>query len=943
MRVCFTQPSGALAVALVLALLSGASVGATPAGERFASAPGTNPVLQVSSLTLSAAPVTVEFPDDRSAWGRRLAAYADSAAAALEQLLGTPAPTGRIVWRPGPAAAAQTDGMVRIESRQAEGLTVVTLDDPFALMARDHGVSFATGYARWMMDYSVGRLYFAARAAEEAWWDDGVALWLTELLARRERATTPILYSLESAWARRARRDPGVDMGGEARGTPADAVRGKAYLTLRLLEAVYGRELLLGALAEIAAGGFQGVFRTAVSEALPAGLDPDPEVLLSAWLEPQATVDVGVSGLEYEGGRLVGRLQRGTTVPVPLRGHVRLANGERVPLDVGPGTDPVPVDQELTAPPVEVRLDPDNLLPDPNRGNNRHGFGDAERIRSFFPLDRRLEVGELHFDGEIEIVDGRRVEEFTVSLRNLTESPLGLGMLVSTQWIDRPIARSQRAVFVTVPAGGRTVARDFLAYPRLGKGRGRIEARYWQASDPEAFTHRILRDPADLTNSYIVLRQPPATGAEEASPEELLGRGLEVASIVELTEEAAAARGAGTGASGAATGTTASGTQPTTEGAIRDLEVSILSPRPETLPVGELAFEARVGPSADAVEAVELYVDDVLVGRPETVPFRTQWTPEADRDVFVLRAVAVGRNGGVATSTRVIERGVTAFGASVDLVTVYATVKGSDGDLVHHLEASDFRLVEDEVAQEIVQFSPGEQTAVSVALLVDTSSSMIGGGIRSARAGANRLVSSLVQEEDRAMVLGFSDRLYLYSDLISDRERLERSIEATYPDGGTALFDAIVGSLRKVNRRSGRRALVVLSDGLDTHSEFAFADVLEYTRQSDVVVYTIGLQLMHDATELGDATDAVRESVENLRALAEVTGGAAYFPLQLDELEEVYGRIAEELEGQYSLSYYPSNQQWDGRWRRLEVSLPARPGVTVQARPGYYGVRPEQR
>ena len=193
------------------------------------------------------------------------------------------------------------------------------------------------------------------------------------------------------------------------------------------------------------------------------------------------------------------------------------------------------------------------------------------------------------------------------------------------------------------------------------------------------------------------------------------------------------------------------------------------------------------------------------------------------------------------------------------------------------------------------------------------------------------------------MVLGFNDRLYLHADFTSDRPGLERSIEATYPDGGTALFDAIVGSLRKVNQRSGRRALVVLSDGLDTHSDFDFADVLEYTRQSDVVVYTIGLQLMHDATELGDATDAVRRSVENLRALAEVTGGAAYFPLRLDELEDVYARIAEELEGQYSLSYYPSNQQWNGQWRELDVQLPARPGVTVQARPGYYGVRPEAR
>jgi VWFA-related protein len=99
---------------------------------------------------------------------------------------------------------------------------------------------------------------------------------------------------------------------------------------------------------------------------------------------------------------------------------------------------------------------------------------------------------------------------------------------------------------------------------------------------------------------------------------------------------------------------------------------------------------------------------------------------------------------------------------------------------------------------------------------------------------------------------------------------------------------------------------------------------------------------MHDSTDLGDASDAVRSSVENLRELAEATGGSAYFPLRLDELEAIYGEIAAELESQYSVSYYPTNQQWDGEWRNLEVTLQGRVG-RVQARPGYYGVRPSNR
>ena len=264
------------------------------------------------------------------------------------------------------------------------------------------------------------------------------------------------------------------------------------------------------------------------------------------------------------------------------------------------------------------------------------------------------------------------------------------------------------------------------------------------------------------------------------------------------------------------------------------------------------------------------------------------------------------------------------------------------GGFVEDLTNENFMVIEDGVPQEIVNFAKGENTAVSAAMLLDTSSSMIGGGIASARAGAKRLVTDLLRGTDRAMVMGFNDRVYLYADFTSDVVELRKAIDATKPDGGTKLFDATVESIRKVNRRSGRRALVILSDGLDVQSRFRFADVLEYTRQSDVLVYTIGLQLMHDSTDLGDASDAVRSSVENLRELAEATGGSAYFPLVLDELEAIYSEIATELESQYSVSYYPTNQNWDGEWRDLEVALQGRAG-RIQARPGYYGVRPGSR
>ena len=282
------------------------------------------------------------------------------------------------------------------------------------------------------------------------------------------------------------------------------------------------------------------------------------------------------------------------------------------------------------------------------------------------------------------------------------------------------------------------------------------------------------------------------------------------------------------------------------------------------------------------------------------------------------------------------------FGTVVDLVTIHVTVRDAQGRLVRDLQPADFRVVEDGVEQQIEQFEFGE-VPVAVALMLDQSSSMIGGGVRAERAGARRLIDSLVNDVNRAMVLGFNDHVDLYADFTNDVDELQAALETIDPDGPTALFDTLAQAIRKVDRRRGKRALVVLSDGLDTNSRFAFADVVEFLRQADVLVYTIGLQLMQEGTDLGDASGAVKQAVEQLRTLAEATGGAAYFPLSLEELGEIYGLIADELNSQYAISYYPKNRRFDGAWRNLRVEVPGRPGVWVQVRPGYYGVHPSRR
>ncbi len=893
---------------------------------------------EAESLTIQSAPVRIVAPVGRAQWLRRLALFADAAAQAYADILGAPVPAGTIRWVPDPLAATRIDASTTIV-RGTDGLTL-SFDEPFAIVAEDLGVAFAQGYARWITAYSVARLYFADAEDPDAWWIDGAALFMTELLARRQRSTTPVLYNLEAAYNRAVRMNTGVPLSGSGRIAVGDAARGKSLATFRLLEALYGEEavvnLLLLASNSPSAGG---ILETAVGN-LPQDSTPSPQALLDAWMEPRAAIDLGLANVTVvDGGRRIrGRVSRAGNVPTRTRVEVTLASGERLYADIPASTEDEEWELEISDPPVDVRIDRDARLPDANRSNNRYRFGNADRIRELFPLDDELEVGELHFDGDIQQVGRKRAENFSVTLRNLTDEPYGLGLLVSAQWVDRPASRTQRRIFIVLPPGEAVVARDFIEYPRRGRGRARIEARYWSAADPEILTERLLRDPADLLNSYLVNREPAAATGPDGSPLERLAE-QQVESVAELTIAGGGASSPDPVEDGAPldSGPDAQSTAVDTGEAFG---VRIISPAVNTTPLDEITFVVAVdGPPA---LLVELYVNGEIIGRGEGSSARATFVATVDQSVYLLQASAVGADGELASDTRLLQRGVVGFGASVDLVTLNLTVRRPGGGFVEDLTAADFAIIENGVRQEIVNFAKGEDTAVSTAMLLDTSSSMIGGGIASARAGAKRLVDSLLRGNDRAMVLGFNNRVYLYSDFTSDVAALREAIDATHPDGSTALFDAIVESLRKVNRRTGRRALIVLSDGLDVQSRFGFADVLEYTRQADVLVYTIGLQLMHDATDLGDASDVVRSSVENLRELAEATGGSAYFPLSLDELEGIYAEIAAELESQYSVSYYPTNQQWDGEWRELQVTLQGRAG-RVQARPGYYGVRPGDR
>jgi VWFA-related protein len=174
-------------------------------------------------------------------------------------------------------------------------------------------------------------------------------------------------------------------------------------------------------------------------------------------------------------------------------------------------------------------------------------------------------------------------------------------------------------------------------------------------------------------------------------------------------------------------------------------------------------------------------------------------------------------------------------------------------------------------------------------------------------------------------VIDFDDNVFLIQDLTNDHEALKEAITSTEPLGATSLFDAMHAAYRKIGQIDGRKAVILLSDGEDTSSQFGFKRVLNEAKANNTIVYTIGVG--------GGSIDR-----NVLEEFAENTGGKAFFVKKADDLAEAYQRIADELGKQYYLTYSTNNEDWDGHWIKIRVES-ERPGVKVRARRGYFAVR----
>lgn len=268
---------------------------------------------------------------------------------------------------------------------------------------------------------------------------------------------------------------------------------------------------------------------------------------------------------------------------------------------------------------------------------------------------------------------------------------------------------------------------------------------------------------------------------------------------------------------------------------------------------------------------------------------------------------------------------------SVDthLVVLQASVRDARGRIVSGLDKESFHVTEDGRAETISLFT-SEDVPVAAGLVIDNSGSMRTriSDVTAAAMEFARASNSL----DRIFVIHFNEHLKFdpaEGELsASSAAEVEKALESAAPDGETALYDAIDAGLARLKKSDReRRVLIVISDGGDDASHHRLEEIVQDARQSDAMIYTVGLF---------DEADPDRNP-GLLRRLARLTGGEAFMPHARAEIVQACQKIASDIRAQYTIGYSPSNRNFDGRYRRIQVTAIDRSGVrlSVRTRQGY--------
>jgi VWFA-related protein len=284
----------------------------------------------------------------------------------------------------------------------------------------------------------------------------------------------------------------------------------------------------------------------------------------------------------------------------------------------------------------------------------------------------------------------------------------------------------------------------------------------------------------------------------------------------------------------------------------------------------------------------------------------------------------------------------------VDLVSVLCSVRDQRGALVNHLTQDDFILLEDGKPQTIRHFARETDLPLTVGLLVDTSNSQVR-LIDSERRAATQFFAQVIHPRDAAFLMSFDAQAKLLMDRSSSTQSIKAGLEklrenspqlqrhgGTGRPRGTLLYDAVYqASQENLRKEPGRKAIVLITDGMDVGSRLKIGDAIDAAQKADTIVYSI-YYADYKGHQYVDWNNGPGRAA--LKEMSEQTGGRFFRVDKQHTLKQIFDQIQAEMRSQYSLAFVSSDERKDGMYRRIEVFI-RQPGLLAQARKGYYAAR----
>jgi Ca-activated chloride channel family protein len=274
----------------------------------------------------------------------------------------------------------------------------------------------------------------------------------------------------------------------------------------------------------------------------------------------------------------------------------------------------------------------------------------------------------------------------------------------------------------------------------------------------------------------------------------------------------------------------------------------------------------------------------------------------------------------------------TTLKVDVKLVNVYVTVTDPRGAPVGGLKKENFALEEDGRAQTISVFEKESALPLSIALAIDTSLSTRH-DLPLEQASAKRFARAIMRPVDALSVFGFSETVLQSTSYTSELKRIDDGIDHIRLGAATALFDAVYLASRSLDRRQGRKVLVLITDGGDTISKMDYKEALRAAEEAEAIVYSIIVVPIENSA--GRETGGEHALIQ----LSADTGGKYYYATSMSQLDDAFRQISDELRTQYLLAYYPSQSTSASQFRRIQVSVSGpldSADYRVRHRAGYY-------